>query len=67
MTDQPDLRVTRGNPTDEELAAVLAVVTEAAAQEAATATVDDRPANRAWTTSRRLRRYDRRPWGGFAG
>lgn len=61
------MRVTRGNPTEDELAAVVAVVSEVYTQEAASATVDDRPTNNAWTHSRRLRRYNRRPWGRFAG
>lgn len=32
MTEQPQLRVVRGNPTDEELAAIIAVVSAASAQ-----------------------------------
>lgn len=67
MSDEPAVRVVCGNPTEDELAAVVAVVSEVYMQEAASATVDDRPTNKAWTHSRRLRRYDRRAWGRFAG
>ncbi|WP_156760932.1 acyl-CoA carboxylase subunit epsilon [Microbacterium karelineae] len=65
--DLPVVRVTGGNPTDDELAAVIAVVTEHYAEEAATATVEDGPSHDAWTRSHRLRRYSRQPWGRFSG
>jgi phenylpyruvate tautomerase PptA (4-oxalocrotonate tautomerase family) len=45
--------ITRGAPTPEELAALIAVVTEAYAVEAATAVVDDEPARSAWSYSQR--------------
>lgn len=66
-SDAPVVRVTGGNPTDEELAAVIAVVSEHYTQEAEAATVDERPSGDAWTRSRRLRRYSRQPWGRFTG
>lgn len=65
--DPPIVRVTGGNPTEEELAAVIAVVSEHYAQEAETATVEERRSRDAWTRSRRLRRYSRQPWGRFTG
>ncbi|MFB8386155.1 acyl-CoA carboxylase subunit epsilon [Microbacterium sp. NPDC055910] len=49
--------VRRGNPTPEELAALIAVVTEAYAQESAGAVADDAPRRSAWSvTQRGLRR-----------
>ncbi|WP_221585436.1 acyl-CoA carboxylase subunit epsilon [Microbacterium sp. G2-8] len=62
----PAVRITGGNPTDEELAAVVAVVSEHYAQEAQSATAEERRVD-SWSRSRRLRRYARQPWGRFAG
>ncbi|GAA3768413.1 hypothetical protein GCM10022240_21110 [Microbacterium kribbense] len=62
--------VVRGNPTDAELAAVLAVVSEAYAQEQATATASDEPTRSGWSLSaRNLRAPLRRDlgWGRFGG
>ena len=56
------LRIARGNPTEEELAAVIAVVGEAYAQEAEVATAADRPAPDRWTRSMRLRKFPRDRW-----
>lgn len=68
QNDIPRVDVVRGNPTDEELAAIVAVVSEAYAQEAASAVVDDTPSFDAWTRSRRLRRpLARGGWGRFGG
>ena len=67
MTEESIVRVVGGNPTEEELAAILAVVGEHYATESASATVDDRPRSTGWTHSRRLRRYRRQPWGRFRG
>jgi hypothetical protein len=50
--DQPLLRVVRGEPTTEELAALLAVVTA----RSATATKDERPRSTWSDPARRLRR-----------
>jgi len=58
--------VRRGTPDDQELAAVVAVVTEAYAREAATAVVEDPPVRPGWELSARgLRRpFDRDAgWG----
>ncbi|HWI31358.1 MAG TPA: acyl-CoA carboxylase subunit epsilon [Microbacterium sp.] len=76
MTDTtPDrdaltIEVARGAPTEEELAALMAVVSEAYQREAAAAVVDDAAGPSAWTrTQRRLRAPLRRdiPFGRFAG
>lgn len=65
------VEVRRGDPTPEELAAVLAVVTETYEREAATTIVEeDEAAVSAWSISARaLRRPLRREmgWGGFHG
>ncbi len=63
------LEVTRGTATEEELAALIAVLGDAYANEQAEATVEE-PRVSAWTrTQRPLRRPLRRdiPWGRFAG
>lgn len=78
MTDQsrtdspaesPRVDVVRGTPTEEELAALIAVVGEAYTQETEDAVAEEsRPS--AWQlTQRPLRRPLRRdiPWGRFAG
>jgi hypothetical protein len=62
--------VLRGSPTEEELAALIAVVTEAYAGEAAAAVADERPRRSAWDLSQRaLRQPLRRElgWGRFGG
>jgi len=50
------LRVRRGDPTPEELAAVIAVVTEAYETEAESAVVEEEPAMSAWQISARALR-----------
>ncbi|WP_149085794.1 MULTISPECIES: acyl-CoA carboxylase subunit epsilon [Microbacterium] len=63
------LEITRGSASEEELAALIAVLGDAYAGEQAEATVDEPPVS-AWTlTQRPLRRPLRRdiPWGRFAG
>ncbi|MEW2007921.1 MULTISPECIES: acyl-CoA carboxylase subunit epsilon [Microbacterium] len=63
------LEVTRGTANEEELAALIAVLGDAYANEQAEATVEE-PRVSAWTrTQRPLRRPLRRdiPWGRFAG
>ncbi len=63
------VEVLRGSPTEEELAALIAVVTEAYAAEAAQA-VADAPKRSAWELSRRaLRQPLRRDlgWGPVIG
>ena len=65
----PTIEITRGSATDEELAALIAVVSHAYAQESADAVADD-PVISAWTrTQRPLRTPLRRdiPWGRFSG
>lgn len=62
--------VRRGAPTDEELAALIAVVTEAYRTEASAALADDDAEASAWSrTQRSLRQPLRRDlrWGRFAG
>ena len=62
--------VHRGAPTDDELAALLAVVTEAYTGEAAEAVAEDDTTRTSWSlTQRGLRSPLRRElgWGGFSG
>ena len=62
--------VRRGSPTEEELAALIAVVSQEYAAESAEAVADDRPTRSAWSVSQRgLRQPLRRDvgWGRFAG
>lgn len=71
-TETPGLRVEirRGTPTAEELAAVVAVVTEAYEHEASAAVADPEPRPSAWRVSARaLREPLRREigWGRFGG
>ncbi|HWT32140.1 MAG TPA: acyl-CoA carboxylase epsilon subunit [Microbacterium sp.] len=64
------IAVVRGNPTDDELAALVAVVTAAYAEEAGDALADDEPTRSAWSLSQRgLRRplARDRGWGNFPG
>lgn len=51
--DAVHIDIRRGNPTAEELAAVVAVVTEAYEREAADAVVEDGPLRSAWEVSAR--------------
>lgn len=65
----PTIEITRGSATDEELAALIAVVGDAYAQESADAVADE-PIVSAWTrTQRSLRTPLRRDirWGRFSG
>jgi len=71
-TDAAHLRVdvARGNPADDELAALVAVVQVAYAEEAAEATADDSRARSAWSLSQRTVRSPlprERGWGNFPG
>jgi hypothetical protein len=68
--DDMRVEVNRGLPTGEELAALIAVVTEAYAEESAGATADDAGARSGWSLSQRaLRAPIRRDlgWGRFGG
>lgn len=60
------VRVESGSPTDEELAAIVTVVSEHYDQEAAAATVKDEAVDR-WSHSMRMRDTRRREWGRFSG
>ncbi|WP_435746056.1 acyl-CoA carboxylase subunit epsilon [Microbacterium sp. PMB16] len=63
------LEIARGTATEEELAALIAVISDAYASEAAEAVADE-PTVSAWSrTQRPLRRPLRRdiPWGRFSG
>ena len=65
----PALDIVRGRPTEEELAALIAVISDAYVQEAADAVAEE-PRVSAWQrTQRPLRTPLRRdvPWGRFAG
>ena len=68
--DGVTIDVLRGTPTEEELAALIAVVSEAYVGEAAEAVADDRATRSAWALSQRtLREPLRRDlgWGRFGG
>lgn len=68
-TDPPAMEVVRGNPTEEELAALIAVVSDAYLGEAETAVAEE-PHVSAWQrTQRGIRTPLRRdiPWGRYAG
>jgi hypothetical protein len=68
--DDVAIEVRRGDPTPEELAALIAVVTEAYARETSGAIADDAPPRSAWSLSQRaLREPLRRDvgWGRFGG
>lgn len=73
MSDQSEpvrLGVLRGDPTAEELAAVIAVVTEAYESEASTAVSEDAPLTSAWQISARALRPPLRrdiAWGRYGG
>ncbi|MFB7251705.1 acyl-CoA carboxylase subunit epsilon [Microbacterium sp. NPDC056234] len=65
----PALDIVRGHPTEEELAALIAVISDAYIQEAADAVAEE-PHVSAWQrTQRPLRKPLRRDirWGRFAG
>ncbi|MGF3055854.1 acyl-CoA carboxylase subunit epsilon [Microbacterium sp. YY-01] len=67
--EQPLIHVVRGNPTEEELAAVVAVLTEAYVAEEESAVAEE-PTVSAWQrTQRGIRTPLRRdiPWGRFHG
>ncbi|MFK4761289.1 acyl-CoA carboxylase subunit epsilon [Microbacterium sp. ZW T5_45] len=69
QTQPPTVEITRGAATEEELAALIAVVSEAYAAEEESAVQPDRRVS-AWTrTQRGLRSPLRRdiPWGRFSG
>lgn len=64
-----EIQVLSGHATEEELAALIAVLSEAFSQEEATATAPDLPVS-AWSLTRRgLRTPLRRgiPWGRYSG
>ena len=68
MTEPDDLsvEVRRGSPSAEELAALLAVVTEAYVREADTVVTDDVAGGSAWQSSARSLRAPLKrglPWG----
>ena len=68
--DSMRVDVLRGEPSADELAALIAVVTEAYAEESAAATADDDAVRSAWALSQRsLREPLRRDlgWGRFGG
>ena len=76
MSDAPEpadgvrIDVRRGTPTEEELAALIAVVSEAYVGEAAEAVAEDDTVRTAWSvTQRTVREPLRRDlgWGRFSG
>ncbi|KDA06060.1 hypothetical protein DC31_12585 [Microbacterium sp. CH12i] len=65
----PDLRILRGTANEEELAALIAVVTDSYERESADAVAEE-PHISAWQRTRRpIRKPLRRdiPWGRFSG
>ncbi|MGP6172083.1 acyl-CoA carboxylase subunit epsilon [Microbacterium sp. A196] len=65
----PDVRIVRGTANEEELAALIAVVTDAYAREAESAVVDE-PNVSVWERTQRPTRPSLRrdiPWGRFSG
>ena len=67
-TEGVRIDVRRGAPTEDELAALIAVVTEAYSGEAAEAVADDEPTRSAWSlTQRNLRAPLRRDLGWARG
>ncbi|MDX2377000.1 acyl-CoA carboxylase subunit epsilon [Microbacterium sp. LRZ72] len=74
MSDEPDhspsIDVRRGAPSEDELAALIAVVTEAYTVEADSAVADDAPTMSAWQRSARGLRAplpQGSVWGRFEG
>ena len=68
--DGVTIDVHRGTPSEAELAALIAVVSESYAREYADAIAEDSPARTAWSLSQRsLRQPIQREvgWGRFAG
>jgi hypothetical protein len=66
--DAMRVEVLRGSPSADELAALIAVVTEAYQEESAEATAEDAPETSAWTASQRgLRAPLRREIGWHRG
>ncbi|MFT4221293.1 MAG: acyl-CoA carboxylase subunit epsilon [Microbacterium sp.] len=64
------VEVRRGSPTPEELAALIAVVSEAYASEVAAAVAEDEPPPSPWRRSQRAPHQRLRrdvAWGRFAG
>ncbi|MEJ6556227.1 acyl-CoA carboxylase subunit epsilon [Microbacterium esteraromaticum] len=67
--ETPRMEIVRGNPTEEELAALIAVVAEAYSHETEEAVAEE-PRISAWQrTQRGIRRPLRRdiPWGRYSG
>ncbi|MFC7789292.1 acyl-CoA carboxylase subunit epsilon [Microbacterium sp. MAHUQ-60] len=72
MSDQdetPRIEIVRGTPTEEELAALLAVVSDAYVRESDEAVADEKRISVWQRTQRGLRTPLRRdlPWGRFSG
>lgn len=67
-TAAPDVRIVRGEASEEELAALMAVVSQAYIAETDAATIDDAPVSVWARTQRGLRVPLRRdiPWGRFS-
>jgi len=67
--DRPRIEIVRGTPTEEELAALLAVVSDAYVRETDEAVADEKRISVWQRTQRGLRRPLRRdlPWGRFSG
>ncbi len=65
----PQIEILRGRPDEEEVAALIAVVSDAYAEESAAATAEENHVS-AWQRTRRSLRAPLRrdiPWGRFSG
>ena len=65
--DLPSMRIVRGAPSEDEIAAITGVLPLAYLEETESATADEPASRGAWTRSRRLRRLPGTRWGGFGG
>ncbi|WP_119696922.1 acyl-CoA carboxylase epsilon subunit [Microbacterium halotolerans] len=63
----PSVEITRGTPSEEDLAALAGVLPTAYLEETEHATADEQTARSAWNRSRRMRRTPGSQWGRFAG
>lgn len=69
-SDDVRIDVLSGTPTDEELAAIIAVVSESYALESAAAVAEDKPERNAWALSQRALRTPLERelgWGRYGG
>ena len=63
----PSMRIVRGAPSEDEIAAITGVLPLAYLEETESATAEEHGARSAWTHSHRMRRRPGSRWGGFGG